>query len=234
MLEITDLHVHYGATVAVNGISLSVGDGEAIALLGPNGAGKTSTLHAISRITSSSGQIRFDGHDISHRTPQAIARMGLIHVPEGRRVFPNLSVHENLQVGLTARSGRSGYSIDEVYDLFPPLRPLRNRGGWALSGGEQQMVAIGRGLVAAPRLLLLDEPSLGLAPVIVNAVFEALAQVKGSLPILLVEQSTTRALELCDRAHVLVTGSIVASGTAEDFGNRQEMLDTYLGHSAGH
>ncbi|HQV58079.1 MAG TPA: ATP-binding cassette domain-containing protein, partial [Ilumatobacteraceae bacterium] len=146
MLEIQGLRVTYGSTVAVNGIDLTIDDGEAIALLGPNGAGKTSTLHAISRITPSKGRIVFDGSDVSHTAPQSLARRGLIHVPEGRRVFPNLTVNENLQVGQTARGGRSGHSIDDVYDLFPPLQALRKRAGWALSGGEQQRVSLARAL----------------------------------------------------------------------------------------
>jgi branched-chain amino acid transport system ATP-binding protein len=230
MLEVRGLRVNYGTTVAVDGIDIDVADGELVALLGPNGAGKTSTLHALSRIIGSSGSITFDGADISKAAPQALARIGLIQVPEGRHVFPNLSVHENLQVGQTARQGRTGFTIDDVYSLFPALVPLRSRAGWALSGGEQQMVAIGRGLVAVPRLLLLDEPSLGLAPVIVNAVFQALAEVGRQVPMLLVEQSTKRALALCNRAYVLVTGQIVAQGPSSDFADREAMLAAYLGH----
>lgn len=230
MLEVRGLTVRYGTTVAVDGIDLDVGAGELVTLLGPNGAGKTSTLQAISRVTASSGTIRFDGTDVSRAQPDALARMGLIHVPEGRRVFPNLSVHENLLVGQSARHGRTGYSIDDVYDLFPPLGVLAGRAGWALSGGEQQMVAVGRALVAVPRLLLLDEPSLGLAPVIVQSVFQALTEVGTTTPMLLVEQNTGRALELCHRAAVLVTGRIVTAGPTSDFADRAAMLATYLGH----
>ncbi len=230
MLEVRGLTVRYGTTVAVDGIDLDVGDGELVTLLGPNGAGKTSTLQAISRVLRAEGAIRFDGADVTRLQPDALARLGLIHVPEGRHVFPNLSVHENLLVGTTARSGRRGYTVDEVYDLFPALRHLSDRAGWALSGGEQQMVAVGRALVAAPRLLLLDEPSLGLAPVIVQAVFTALAEVGRTTPMLLVEQNTGRALELCGRASVLVHGQIVTSGESSDFADRSAMLATYLGH----
>lgn len=230
MLEVRGLTVRYGTTVAVDGIDLDVGDGELVALLGPNGAGKTSTLQAISRVLRAEGSIRFDGADVTRLQPDSLARLGLIHVPEGRHVFPNLSVHENLLVGTTARAGRRGYTIDEVYDLFPALRHLSDRAGWALSGGEQQMVAVGRALVAAPRLLLLDEPSLGLAPVIVQAVFTALAEVGRTTPMLLVEQNTGRALELCGRASVLVHGQIVTSGSSRDFADRAAMLATYLGH----
>jgi branched-chain amino acid transport system ATP-binding protein len=229
MLLIEDLHVNYGTTVAVDGIHLTIGRGELVALLGPNGAGKTSTLQAISGVIPSRGRIEFDGADLRNVTPDSLARRGLIHVPEGRRVFATLSVHENLQVGRTARSGRPGFDIDDVYDLFPALVPLKDRAGWALSGGEQQMVAIGRALVASPRLLILDEPSLGLAPVIVNAVFAALAEVGQTVPILLVEQNTSRALELCSRASVLVNGRIVVEAPTAELTDRTSMLETYLG-----
>jgi branched-chain amino acid transport system ATP-binding protein len=230
MLEIKDLHVNYGTTIAVDGLDLSVGAGELVALLGPNGAGKTSTLQAISGVVARRGTICFDGADLAKVSPDALARLGLIHVPEGRRVFPNLSVHENLQVGRTARCGRSGFDIDDVYALFPALAPLQSRAGWALSGGEQQMVAIGRALVASPRLLILDEPSLGLAPVIVGAVFAALAEVGTTVPILLVEQNTTRALALCSRASVMVNGKIVVEGPTAELTDRASMLETYLGN----
>jgi branched-chain amino acid transport system ATP-binding protein len=230
MLEIRDLHVNYGTTIAVDGIDLAVGAGELVALLGPNGAGKTSTLQAISGVIPRRGSIVFDGADLAKVSPDALARLGLIHVPEGRRVFATLSVHENLQVGRTARNGRAGFDLDDVYDLFPPLQPLRSRAGWALSGGEQQMVAIGRALVGSPRMLILDEPSLGLAPVIVSAVFAALAEVGRTVPILLVEQNTTRALQLCSRAAVLVNGRIAVEGDTADFTDRESMLETYLGN----
>jgi len=230
VLAVDDLTVRYGHVVAVDHLSLVVGQGEAVALLGANGAGKTSTLHAISGLVPSSGAITFGGRPIGRRRPEAIARDGLVHVPEGRRVFPNLSVHENLQIGTTARARRiDGFSIDDVYDLFPALTKLRRRGGWALSGGEQQMVAIGRALVATPRLLLLDEPSLGLAPAVVHAVFEALAAVVARVPILLVEQNTALALHLCDRAYVLAKGAVALAGTSAELDDRQSLLDSYLG-----
>ena len=174
MLALRNVEVSYGAVEAVRGIDLDVNDGEVVALIGPNGAGKTSTLNAISGLVGYRGSIVFDGVEARRLGVQAGARRGLIQVPEGRHVFATLTVQENLQVGETARRGRpSDYGIDDVYDLFPALRPLRDRDGWALSGGEQQMVAIARALVAGPRLLLLDEPSLGLAPLVTKSLFAA-------------------------------------------------------------
>ncbi len=232
MLEVRDLRVTYGTTVAVDGIDLDVGAGEIVALLGPNGGGKTSTLHAISRVVASEGTVSFDGEPLAGRSADAVARRGLVHVPEGRHVFPNLSVHENLLVGASARGGRpSAFGLDDVYALFPTLADLRTRGGWALSGGEQQMVAIGRGLLAAPRLLLLDEPSLGLAPTVVDAVFDVLAQVAQHVPLLLVEQNTDRALELAGRAYVLVKGTVVLAGAADELTDREALMASYLGQS---
>jgi branched-chain amino acid transport system ATP-binding protein len=233
MLEISSLSIDYDGTRAVVDLDLTVEAGSAVALLGPNGAGKTSTLRAISGLASYGGTITFDGVRLAKLTPEKIARAGLVHVPEGRRVFGTLSVHENLQVGLTARAGRTGgYSMDDVYDLMPALRAIRKRPGWALSGGEQQMVAVGRGLLAAPRLLLLDEPSLGLAPIVVKGLFAALAEVSARTPILLVEQNSAVALRICQRAYVLVKGSVVLQGTSEDLGNREALIDTYLGQAA--
>lgn len=233
MLEVRGLRVTYGTTVAVDGIDLDVAAGEIVALLGPNGAGKTSTLRAISRVVASEGTARFDGRSLRGRSPDTVARLGLVQVPEGRHVFPNLTVHENLLVGASARAGREPrFDLDDVYDLFPQLAGLRRRGGWALSGGEQQMVAIGRGLLAAPRLLLLDEPSLGLAPAVVDAVFEVLAEVGRHVPLLLVEQDTERALRLARRAYVMVKGRLVAAGDAAELSDRDALMASYLGHVA--
>lgn len=240
MLAIRDLEVHYGPVLAVRGITLSVVAGEVVALIGPNGAGKTSTLRAISGLVSHGGTVEFDGHDCRSRNIEGLARLGLIHVPEGRHVFPTLDVHENLQLGTTASAGRTdGLSIDDVYDLFPPLRDLRHRDGWALSGGEQQMVAIGRALVAKPRMLLLDEPSLGLSPKFVTVVYGALAQVAERIPMLLVEQNTVVALRHCTRAAVMVGGRIVLEGDASELADREALVASYLGeeptldHGAG-
>jgi branched-chain amino acid transport system ATP-binding protein len=235
MLAIRGLTVSYGAIEAVRGIDLDVNPGEVVALLGPNGAGKTSTLRAATALASYGGSITYEGDEVSAVGTEALARRGLVHVPEGRRVFPTLTVHENLQVGTTARAGRTGgHSVDDVYDLFPPLVPLRDRSGWALSGGEQQMVAIGRALVAAPRMLLLDEPSLGLAPIIVKAVFSAMAEIARTTPILVVEQNTVMALRVCSRAAALVDGRIAMQGTAAEMSDRSALLDSYLGTERVH
>ena len=230
MLEIRELVVSYGPVEAVRGIDLDVNFGEVVAMIGPNGAGKTSTLRAISGLAGHDGTITFDGNDCRKQTIEGLARMGLIHVPEGRHVFPSLNVHENLQVGTTAGADRTdGFTIDDVYELFPALQDLRKRDGWALSGGEQQMVAIGRALVAKPRMLLLDEPSLGLSPKISRAVYGALAQVSDRIPMLLVEQNTVMALRHCTRATVLVGGKIVLEGTADELGDREALVASYLG-----
>lgn len=233
MLEISGLSVNYDGTEALVDCGMSIGASQAVTLLGPNGAGKTSALRAISGLVDYRGTIEFDGVSLSKMTPEKIARAGLVHVPEGRRVFPSLSVHENLQVGTTSRAGRTGgYSLDDVYDLFPALRPISSRAGWALSGGEQQMVAVGRGLVSAPRLLLLDEPSLGLAPIVVKSVLAALREVSARTPILLVEQNAVAAIELCQRGYVLVDGRIVMQGTSEELSSREALIDSYLGQSS--
>jgi branched-chain amino acid transport system ATP-binding protein len=230
MLDVSGLRITYGSTAAVDGIDLSVDDKGALALLGPNGAGKTSTLRAISRLIPHTGTVNFDGGDLAGLSPNEVARRGLIHVPEGRHVFPTLTVEENLRMGqVAARRRQGGFSLDEVYDLFPALGPLRTRDGFALSGGEQQMVAIGRALVAAPKLLLLDEPSLGLAPVIVQAVFKALDDIRQRTPLLLVEQNTQQALAVCDHASVMVTGRIEMTGRSDELSDRQALLASYLG-----
>jgi branched-chain amino acid transport system ATP-binding protein len=232
MLSIDGLDVRYGTTHAVRGICLEVADGEAVALLGPNGAGKTSTLRAISRLVPSTGSVVFDGQDLAKVPAENVARLGLIHVPEGRHVFGDLTVHENLQIGTTARRGRrSEFGFDEVYDLFPALVPLRGRLGFALSGGEQQMVAIGRALVAAPRLLLIDEPSLGLAPIVADAVASALVEVRSRTALLVIEQNVHLAVRVCQRAAVLSGGVVVLEAPAAQLHDRDELLASYLGQS---
>jgi branched-chain amino acid transport system ATP-binding protein len=233
MLEISSLAINYEGVPAVVDVDISVEAGSAVALLGPNGAGKTSTLRAVSGMVPYGGSITFDGTPLGKMTPEKIARAGLVHVPEGRHVFGTLTVHENLLVGQTARGGRTdGYSMSDVYDLLPALTKISKRAGWALSGGEQQMVAIGRGLLGAPRLMLLDEPSLGLAPIVVKDVFAALLEVSARTPILIVEQNATAAMRVCQRAYVLVKGSVVLQGRTEDLGNREELIDSYLGQQS--
>lgn len=230
MLRVDDLHVRYGTTHAVRGISLELGAGEAVALLGANGAGKTSTLRALSRLVSGTGRIELEGEDLTRLVPEAVARRGLIHVPEGRHVFATLTVHENILMGLTARGDRSdGFSVDGVYELFAPLRDLRGRLGYALSGGEQQMVALGRALVAAPRVLMVDEPSLGLAPVIVEAVEEALRAISRHTALLVVEQNIDLALRVCSRASIMKHGEIVLEVDAGDAHEREALMASYLG-----
>jgi branched-chain amino acid transport system ATP-binding protein len=233
MLEVRGLEVSYGPVRAVGGVDFDVDDAEVVGLLGPNGAGKTSLLRAISGLVLYRGTVRFDGENCRALGVEGAARRGLVHVPEGRRVFPTLTVEENLQLGTTARAGRpSAFTLDDVYDLFPALTSLRGQAGWTLSGGEQQMVAIGRALVAAPRLLLLDEPSLGLAPKVSRAVFGALREVAARTAIVVVEQNTVLALALCHRASVLAGGKIVLSGPANELRDRATLIASYLGQRA--
>lgn len=232
MLQLHDVHIRYGAVEAVRGIDLEVRAGEVVALLGPNGAGKTSTLRAASGLEQYSGSIAFDGVECRRLGPERLASAGLIQVPEGRRLFSTLTVHENLQVGLHARGSRQAWTCDKIYDLFPILGPLRRRQAWQLSGGEQQMVALGRALVAGPRLLLLDEPSLGLAPKVTAAVFDVLKVVAQQTPILLVEQNTAMALRVCTRGVVLLHGQVVLEGLADELSNRGALVASYLGQSA--
>jgi branched-chain amino acid transport system ATP-binding protein len=230
MLEIKDLTVRYGTTTAVHELSLSLGEASALALLGANGAGKTSSLRAISGLTPATGSVRFDGAEMLGLRPEVIARRGLIHCPEGRQVFGDLTVQENLEVGATAAGGRQQpFRIDEVYDLFPALVRLRDRLGYALSGGEQQMVALGRALVARPRVLMIDEPSLGLAPQVCTTVTAALLEVKARTVLIVVEQNVSVALEICDQAVVVAEGRTVMSGAASELRDRSAILASYLG-----
>jgi branched-chain amino acid transport system ATP-binding protein len=231
MLEVQGLGVSYGSTRAVDAFDLTVGPGQSVALLGANGAGKTSTLRAISRLIQVEGTVTFAGQDVTRLAPEDLARRGLVHVPEGRHVFPSLTVHENLLVGQTSRGSRKTlFTTDSIYELFPAIGALRKRYGWALSGGEQQMVAIGRALMSSPRLLMLDEPWRGRAPIITRAVYSALGDIKSEMSILLVEQNAALALSLCDRGYVLMSGRCVLSGSAAELSDRQALLDSYLGH----
>lgn len=214
-LELNNVSVSYGAILAVNDVSFSV-DGSSVCLLGANGAGKSSLLKAISGLVPYEGEILFAGRPLSQHRPAEIARLGLIHVPEGRGIIPTLNVVENVLLGEVARRGRtSRFDSTNVFDLFPELAAMKYRSGGALSGGEQQMLAIARALVAAPRLLLLDEPSLGLAPVVMKRVYEALAEIRESLPIVLVEQRYKEAMGLCDQAVLLSRGNLVAADATD-------------------
>ncbi len=234
MLEIEDLRVVFETTVAVDDFHMHLEEGRHVTLLGANGAGKSSVLRAISGLVRYSGRIRFLGEDITGRSADEIARRGLIHVPEGRRVFPTLSVEENLMLGTAARGRRSvgEYSLSDVYDLFPQLGTMAKRSGWALSGGEQQMLAVGRALLGAPQLLMLDEPSLGLAPVVVDTVFSALRQIEASTTVLVVEQNTNLALDFCHHGYVLNTGKVVLDASAAELSQRRDLIDAYLGISS--
>lgn len=230
MLKVEDVHVSYDGIDAVHGVSFEVEEGQAVALLGPNGAGKSSTLRAIVGSVVSTGRIEFDGRTY-RRQPDVLARAGLMLVPEGRHLFKSMTAHENIQVGESSRRGRPGPSLDEIYDLFPALVGLRDRPSWALSGGEQQMVAVGRALAGAPRMLLLDEPSMGLAPLVISDMYKSLDQVRGSVTVLLVEQNTQAALRLCDRAYVMANGRIQLEATATELAGQKRLMDSYMGRS---
>jgi len=229
MLSVDALQVHYGSTHAVRDVSFSVQDGRPLGLIGPNGAGKTSVLSALSRLVPSAGRMHFDGYDLGGWSPDRVARAGLIHVPEGRRVFPNLTVRENLLMGLRARGGRaSEYDMDDVFDLFTPLRPLVDRLGFALSGGEAQMVAVGRGLLGAPRLMMVDEPSLGLSPLMTEAVTSALIEIGSRTALMVVEQNLQVTARICPEALVLQAGAVVIQGPTADLLASEDVVASYL------
>ncbi|HEY8370312.1 MAG TPA: ABC transporter ATP-binding protein [Thermodesulfobacteriota bacterium] len=234
MLELRDVQAGYGPVTALRGVSLDVGRGEIVALLGANGAGKSTTLRVVSGlIHPSRGRIVFEGRDITRERPETIVRLGIAHVPEGRRIFPGLTVRENLRLGATIRSNRAEIAEDtaRMFALFPDLDRLKDALGWQLSGGQQQMLAIARGLMARPRLLLMDEPSLGLAPILVQSVFRTVAEINRTLgtTVLLVEQNASMALRIASRGYVLETGRIVLEGTARDLLENPEVREAYLG-----
>ncbi len=232
VLIVDKLRVRYGAVEAVRELSLHVERGEIVGLIGPNGAGKSSTLNAImGLVTASGGDVRLNGKSIGRRRPEDIARAGVALVPEGRRIFAELSVEENLRLGLAARRGNGDVRADlnRIYELFPVVREFRRRSAGALSGGQQQQLAIARALVADPRVLLLDEPSLGLAPTVVDLVFDALAAIRDrGLAVLLVEQRAQRTVALADRSHVLSHGRVQATLTPEDADDTQAMVAAYF------
>jgi len=234
VLRIEGLSVHYGGLRALEGVALQVGDSEFVTIVGPNGAGKTTLLKAISgTVTPQGGRIEYDGQDLLALPAHARAGLGIAHVPEGRKVFPSLTVQENLEMGGYRASARArrAETLDAVYRLFPVLRERRAQLAGTLSGGEQQMLAIGRGLMAQPALLLLDEPSLGLAPRVVDAIFESITKIRERqrLPILLVEQRVVEALELCDRGYVLEAGRLALSGDRRTLLADERVQRAYLG-----
>ena len=233
MLEIQDLHVHFGVIHALKGISLTVNDGEIVTLIGANGAGKTTTLRTISGLKKpTSGKILLDGKDISHTTPRERVKLGMSQVPEGRRVFADMTVLENLELGAYLRRDRVGIKqdLEMVYDRFPRLADRRKQTAGTLSGGEQQMLAMGRALMSRPKILFLDEPSMGLAPLLVQEIFDIIKSINQTgTTILLVEQNASMALQIANRAYVMETGSIVLSGTGEELSQSDDIKKAYLG-----
>lgn len=234
ILEVSNLTVRYGAVEAVRNLSLTVGAGEAITLIGPNGAGKSSTLKGIVGLVSTSGTVHYQGQAVGRRTPEGLATQGLVMVPEKRELFASMEVEDNLMLGAFTRFQRREKGIREdlerVYTLFPRLRERRKQLAGTMSGGEQQMLAIGRALMAKPRLLLLDEPSLGLAPLIVQEIFHILAELKAQgTPILVVEQNARMALRLADRGYVLEAGELVMEGRGQDLLYDPRVIESYLG-----
>jgi len=235
ILEVGDIHTYYGSIQALKGISLTVNDGEIVTLLGANGAGKTTTLRSINGLNRPrQGSIRFQGKDITTTPPHQIVKRGIAQSPEGRRLFPRMSVTENLEMGAFQRNDRAEIraDMDRVFELFPRLHERRTQKAGTMSGGEQQMCAIGRALMARPKLLLLDEPSLGLAPIFVERIFDIIRQInEQGTSILLVEQNALMALDAADRGYVLETGRIVLADNAAALKTNEEVRKTYLGES---
>ena len=233
MLEIKDLHVHYGVIEALKGISLEVNEGEIVALIGANGAGKTTMMQSISGIVKKSGgEINFLNESIMKANPKHIVEMGLTQVPEGRRIFTGMSVYENLMMGAFLRKDKDGIKHDneKVCEQIPILKERMNQDASTLSGGEQQMLAMGRALMAKPKLLLLDEPSMGLAPILVKEIFNIIEEInKSGTTVLLVEQNAKMALSIAHRAYVLETGKVVMSGTGEELAKSPDVQKAYLG-----
>ena len=233
MLEIKDLEVYYGMIQAIKGVSFDVNEGEVIALIGANGAGKTTILHTITGlINAQKGSVWFEGKDITKVPAHKIVSMGMAHVPEGRRVFANLTVLQNLKMGAYTRRDKTEIeqTLDSIYTRFPRLMERQNQLAGTLSGGEQQMLAMGRALMSHPKIILMDEPSMGLSPIFVNEIFDIIKSVSASgTTVLLVEQNAKKALSIADRAYVLETGKIVLSGKASDLLNNDSIKKAYLG-----
>ena len=233
MLEVKNLEVYYGVIKALKGISFEVSQGEVIAMIGANGAGKTTTLHTLTGLLQAkAGSITFEGKDITKTPAHNIVKLGIAHVPEGRRVFSNLTVYQNLRMGAYTRQdkGEIEQSLQTVYQRFPRLEERKNQLAGTLSGGEQQMLAMGRALMSHPKLIVMDEPSMGLSPIFVNEIFDIIEKVSaGGTTVLLVEQNAKKALSIADRAYVLETGNIVLSGDAKKLLNDDSIKKAYLG-----
>ena len=233
MLEVKDLKVFYGMIQAIKGISFEVNQGEVIALIGANGAGKTTTLQTITgMLNAKAGHVIFEGKDITKVPGHKIVGMGMAHVPEGRRVFANLTVYENLKMGAYSRKDKNeiAHNLEMVYKSFPRLEERKNQSAGTLSGGEQQMLAMGRALMSNPRIILMDEPSMGLSPIFVEEIFHIIEEIssKGTT-VLLVEQNAKKALSIADRAYVLETGNITLSGTGKELSESEDIKKAYLG-----
>jgi branched-chain amino acid transport system ATP-binding protein len=234
LLELKDVHARYGPIRALHGVSLTVDEGEVVAILGANGAGKTTTLRSISSMTRTSGDIVFDGRRIARRSPEFAARLGIAHVPEGRGLFPELTVWENLRMGAIGPGRSAGLDKEakRVVGYFPWIDRRRDQAASTLSGGEQQMLALGRALVSRPRLLMLDEPSLGLAPTIVRELFATVRRLneEEGLTVLVVEQNATIALDIASRAYVLEVGRVAVDGTSDELQRHEGVRKSYLGY----
>lgn len=233
MLKVNDLQVYYGVIQALKGISFEVNEGEVIALIGANGAGKTTILHTITGlIEAKAGSVEFEGKDITKMPGHKIVTLGMAHVPEGRRVFADLTVYENLKMGAYTRTDKNeiAQSLEMVYKRFPRLKERKNQLAGTLSGGEQQMLAMGRALMSKPKIILMDEPSMGLSPIFVNEIFDIIREVsEAGTTVLLVEQNAKKALSIADRAYVLETGNIVLEGDAKELMNDESVKKAYLG-----
>lgn len=234
MLEIKDLHVNYGAVHALNGVSMTVNDGEIVSLIGANGAGKTTTLRTITGLEkAASGSITFDGHDLRKTEPSKIITLKLAHVPEGRHIFPQMTVEENLEMGAFTDPADMAKTMADVYERFPRLKERKRQLAGTLSGGEQQMLAVGRALMSRPKLMMLDEPSLGLAPLVVQDIFSIIREInRQGVTVLLVEQNANMALKIADLAYVLETGTITMSGTGAELLADSRVKEAYLGKSS--
>ena len=232
LLELTDVFARYGPIRALHGVSLKVDEGEVVAVLGANGAGKTTTLRSISGMTRTSGEITFDGRRIARKSTESVARLGIAHVPEGRGLFPELTVWENLRMGAVGRRGDFAEAAERVIGYFPWIERRRDQASATLSGGEQQMLALGRALVGRPRLLMLDEPSLGLAPTVVRELFAIVRKLNedDGLTVLVVEQNARIALEVASRAYVLEVGKVAVEGTSDELARHEGVRKSYLGY----